>query len=322
MLFKRFFAFVIDAFLLGATTTLLSLIFRSVLLSLGENLWYIGFIIAAIYFIWFNSKNGKGQTIGMRVLKLKLVDQNKKVISIKQASIRYIVLSFVIFSSGMGQSVSSSVDSNNLIFLSIFSLIQFFIFYTIIIALVINKEHYGLHDYISNSYVIDTKQKDEDLLIKPIKQVFSEQKIRLIIFTIIFIILALGIVTLPYSMRSNIAANLNFQEMQNLKILLDDTEYISNTSIQTQLSNNLNNENASTKNLVISVAVNYDIYIDNDKSQKLFNDLKESITSNFQPINEYNNLIIVQRTGYNLGISNFYMSKQETFEFTKEIEND
>jgi len=122
----RFFAFFIDSIGVGIVSNILtSFMGSSDPLDPGRN--SLGTLIGILYFSYFWSAQGGGQTLGMRVLNLKVVRTDGSALTLLQAFVRYIGL--------------------------IISIVPLFIG-VIWAAFDANKQ--GWHDKIANTYVIRT----------------------------------------------------------------------------------------------------------------------------------------------------------------------
>ncbi len=89
---RRVGALFIDTLILGVVGFLLGLAFESTFVQIGGWGRFIGFVIALVYFGVMNSKLTDGQTIGKRLLNLRVVDSENKTISLVRSTLRYIVL--------------------------------------------------------------------------------------------------------------------------------------------------------------------------------------------------------------------------------------
>ena len=85
-------ALIIDSLILGVAGFLLGLALESAFAQIGGWGRLIGFVIALVYFGAMNSKLFEGQTIGKRLLKLRVVDSDNQTISLEKSVLRYIVL--------------------------------------------------------------------------------------------------------------------------------------------------------------------------------------------------------------------------------------
>ena len=74
--YKRILAYIVDSLVLGLFGAALGFLFTSSFLALGWKGRFIGFIISISYFAIFNSHLANSQTIGQKILKIKVISSN------------------------------------------------------------------------------------------------------------------------------------------------------------------------------------------------------------------------------------------------------
>jgi uncharacterized RDD family membrane protein YckC len=122
----RTFAYLIDAIGIGIVSGIIgSIISRD---PTGGTANGLSFLIGLAYFCYFWSSNGGGQTLGMRVLDLKVIRTDGSLLTITQALIRYLGLfvSFICLAIG-------------------------------VIWVAFDADKQGWHDKIAGTYVVRTK---------------------------------------------------------------------------------------------------------------------------------------------------------------------
>jgi uncharacterized RDD family membrane protein YckC len=122
----RTFAYIIDAIGIGIVSGILGSILGGGPTGTTSN--GLSFLIGLAYFAYFWSLNGGGQTLGMRVLDLKVIRTDGSALTITQALIRYLGLfvSFICLAIG-------------------------------VIWVAFDADKQGWHDKIAGTYVIRTK---------------------------------------------------------------------------------------------------------------------------------------------------------------------
>ena len=97
----RTFAYLIDAIGIGIVSGVVASITGSGPAGTTSN--GLSFLIGLAYFCYFWSAQGGGQTLGMRVLNLKVVRTDGSALTLTQALIRYVglIVSFVCFAIGV-----------------------------------------------------------------------------------------------------------------------------------------------------------------------------------------------------------------------------
>lgn len=158
---KRFAAFVLDTILLGIVGLLLGLVFEKQFVELGAWGRLVGFIVALLYFGLLNSNIFNGQTLGKRLLKIRVVDKNNNTISLPKSFLRYSILGIPFFLNNAqfhpDVLVSYwSVPISMLVFGGLLSIVYLYVFNRI--------TRQSLHDIIIGTYVIDTQAEKQKLL--------------------------------------------------------------------------------------------------------------------------------------------------------------
>jgi uncharacterized RDD family membrane protein YckC len=120
----RTFAYILDAIGIQIVSSILS----SVMGSSPTSANGLNLLIGLVYFCYFWSAQGEGQTLGMRVFNLKVVRTDGSALTITQALIRYVglFLSFICFAIG-------------------------------VIWVAFDADKQGWHDKIAGTYVVRTK---------------------------------------------------------------------------------------------------------------------------------------------------------------------
>ena len=162
---RRLFAFFIDVIILGIIGIGIGTLFYDILAELGGWGRLLGFSIALLYFGLLNSSIGSGQTIGKRVLKIKVVDIDKKTISAPKSILRFMILGIPYFLNGA--LIPPEILINTFVSL-VLGLVVFFGCGAIIYLFIFNREtRQSLHDLITGTYVVNISS-DEALPTKPI----------------------------------------------------------------------------------------------------------------------------------------------------------
>lgn len=89
---RRFFAFAIDSLILGAVGSLILVLYTSEIIDLGWSARLIGLAIGIVYFAIQDSSICRGQTVGKRILGIRVVNESGGYISPLKAAARYVVL--------------------------------------------------------------------------------------------------------------------------------------------------------------------------------------------------------------------------------------
>ena len=198
---RRIGAFIIDSIILGIIGYVLGLFLSSWFVEIGVWGRLIGFTIALLYFGTLNSSIFNGQTLGKKLLKIKVVNSDNETIGILKSFARYSILGIPFFLNG-------AKFSNEILFspfMYVLSILVFGGMFGIIYLYIFNrKTRQSLHDVIVGTYVvnIDTSKEDIQPMWKP----------HLVVVGILFIISGL----IPVY-TSNLAQESSFQELLNAR---------------------------------------------------------------------------------------------------------
>ncbi|MGH2489979.1 MAG: RDD family protein [Candidatus Limnocylindria bacterium] len=122
----RTFAYIIDAIGVGIVSGIIGSILGGG--ATGTTANGVSFLLGLAYFCYFWSSNGGGQTLGMRVLDLKVVRTDGSALTLTQAVIRYLGL-----------------------------FVSFLCIFIGVIWVAFDADKQGWHDKIAGTYVIRTK---------------------------------------------------------------------------------------------------------------------------------------------------------------------
>ena len=147
---RRIFAFLIDSILLGIVGATLGFFFFDEFAKLGQSGRLIGFVIAILYFGLLNSSIGNGQTIGKRLLKIKVISAvDDNLISLPKSAWRYIVLALPFYCNNL------TLPLENQLLMILLALVVFgmggLLFYLYIFN---RKTRQSLHDLAAKTLVV------------------------------------------------------------------------------------------------------------------------------------------------------------------------
>ena len=148
---RRLGAFAIDMLLLGLVGMTLGWLLFDTLARMGAYARLIGFAIALAYFGLGNSRLGGGQTLGKRLLGVRVVDAHDQLLSLPRALLRYVVLGVPFFVNGLPLSPEQATSSplgyllSLVLFGGIFAIVYLYVFN--------RRTRQSLHDLAVGSYV-------------------------------------------------------------------------------------------------------------------------------------------------------------------------
>jgi uncharacterized RDD family membrane protein YckC len=155
-IWRRLFAFLLDAFLLGIVGAIVGAAFFDTLVRMGPLARVVGFCIALYYFGLFDSSVGNGQTIGKRFLRLKVVDAQGGMLSLEEAILRFIIFAVPFFANGLPLPISRTPW----VVSALLGIVVFGGGAANLYLLIFNRPmRQGLYDLSVNSYVVMTESE-------------------------------------------------------------------------------------------------------------------------------------------------------------------
>jgi len=120
----------------------------------------IGFVIALLYFGAMNSKLFKGQTLGKKILNLRVVDSSNYPITLGRSIFRYIVLATPFLLNGINIPVEAfqsflMYPLSMVIFGGVFSILYLYAFN--------RATRQSLHDLAVGSFVVNAEVEKQDV---------------------------------------------------------------------------------------------------------------------------------------------------------------
>lgn len=151
---RRFFAFLIDTFIIAFFGKLLGTLFGDFFVQLGDYGKIIGFAVVSFYFGIGNSKLSKGQTLGKKLLKIRVVNKFSKTISVFKSFLR--AIPFAVFILLNGTQVPETFAALSIIFSTIIFSIPILEIYFFIVN---RHSLQSLHDLWSGTFVVTVKSE-------------------------------------------------------------------------------------------------------------------------------------------------------------------
>lgn len=161
---RRLIAFVIDVFLLGIFGNLVGSLFYENLIHLPI-VWgrAIGFLIALAYFGLLNSDVGDGQTLGKKLLGIKVQSRSGENLSLPTSCLRFTVLGLFYFLNGLQFPIGwIAYESLLVISTPVLALLVFGFGGTIVYLFIFNRQtRQSLHDLVVDSVVVYVESEGE-----------------------------------------------------------------------------------------------------------------------------------------------------------------
>ncbi len=157
---RRIIAFAIDAIIIGVIGYLLGFILYEFFVKIGSWARLYGFAIALAYLGIMNSSVGGGQSVGKRIVAIKVVDKNGNVLNIFKSFLRYGILVIPFF-------LNRAPISEELLYSwagVVLSILLFGLGLAIIYLFLFNRlSRQSLHDIISGSFVVNENLSTENV---------------------------------------------------------------------------------------------------------------------------------------------------------------
>lgn len=157
---RRIAALLVDSVVLGVVGFVLGLLFESNFIEMSSWGRLIGFLIFLAYFGLMNSAIFNGQTIGKKLLKVRVVDASNSTISLGRSFIRYIILGTPLFLNALqftGDTVPAFIlyPIYIIVFGGLMSILYLYLFNT--------ASRQSLHDLLMGTYVVNAEQPKQEL---------------------------------------------------------------------------------------------------------------------------------------------------------------
>ncbi|KZN29028.1 hypothetical protein N480_09680 [Pseudoalteromonas luteoviolacea S2607] len=157
---RRIGALAIDTLVLGVLGYVLGLFLEDLFVELGGWGRLIGFALSITYFGIMNSSLFNGQTVGKKLLNIRVVDSSNLTISLPKSFLRYSFLA-VPFALNGAQIMNEALLS---FLVYPLSMILFGFFFSIVYLYIFNRStRQSLHDLAVGTYVVNVKVSSEKL---------------------------------------------------------------------------------------------------------------------------------------------------------------
>jgi len=169
---RRLVAFLIDMLLLAIIGWLVGASFLDTFAKLGSYGRAVGFVVAMVYFGWFDSRMGGGQTLGKRILGVQVVNAQGQLLSVPRALLRYTVIGLPYFLNGFFIPDVAYSTLMKYVVPPILSLIVFGGLLSLAYLYVFNRRtRQSLHDLAVGSYVVRVKNTQPSQQLQPLWRV-------------------------------------------------------------------------------------------------------------------------------------------------------
>ena len=293
---RRIGAFLIDSSILCCLGLILGLFFSKQFVELGGWGRAIGFLIAAIYFAIMNSRIGKGQTIGKRILNIQVIDKNGKLLNLSNSTLRYSIFGIPYFLNG-------AVIPESILYPIGIYIVSLFVFgfgFSIIYLSIFNRNtRQSLHDIIVGTFVIRKNIESAET----IKSIWS------IHYAICGIIMVLALLT-PIS-TNQLSRNEKFSELIKTREQIQNVPPVVYASIQ-DCQSTFSPVDGQAKT---TTYLNANVLLNNPKikDEKLAIKIAKILLETHKEANQRNFIRVVLTYGYDIGIASKWNRCQYSF---------
>ena len=292
---QRIGAFVVDTIILGVVGLLLGLVFESVFVQMGSWGRLVGFIIALAYFAIGNSQITGGQTLGKKLLRIKVVNTQGTAISLGKSIFRYIILGVPFFINGINIP-DSKLEAvliypiSIIIFGGVLSTLYLYIFNRI--------TRQSLHDLIVGTYVVNIDTQKQE--------VAEVWKGHFIVVAIIFILSAAVVF-----FTDDVAQTTPFKNLIAVQNALTNEPDIRQASVS---KNTTTHQSGDTTE--VSDTISVQVFLNNNdiKNDKLARRLAVITVDNYADSKAIDAVNVILTCGYDIGIASKRNSYSSSFE--------
>jgi uncharacterized RDD family membrane protein YckC len=288
---RRLGAFFLDCLLLSAIGVAVGFFLTEQFVRLGPWGRLLGFSVAIAYFGTLNSKLTSGQTLGKRLLKIKVVSEDGRPLSVPKAFVRFLPL-------GAPWFLNNAQFSESVLFslwLCVLSAV-FGIGLSVMYLYVFNrKSRQSLHDLLVGSYVVSGETTGSVVAGAP-------WRVHLAVCVLLVVVSAIA----PYFTR-NLAASEPFASLKNFYRTVSSEPWVVHAQVHKgQTFMTTTNKGKSTTTYLNITAYSKDPNIENAARAKHLANLALSADSSAGGVDVIEVTLVY---GYDIGIASFWQSK-------------
>lgn len=300
---RRLLAFFVDCLVLGVPAAFVGNFFFDELAALGQNGRAIGFVVSLLYFSLLNSSVGGGQTIGKRLLGIRVVGASGKPIGLARAVLRTLVLALPFYLNGLELTpfVPANMPDVETLAVGAVGLLVFGFGGAIVYLFVFNrKTRQSLHDLFVESFVVRAPSEGE-----------ISARTWPAHLGVAIVLMALGVSAPAFvvPLANQLGSRETFSSLQRLQDELGrdpDIESVSATTEWTTFSS-LNSGSSTTRLLVITVQLRKRV---NDM-QSIINRVAAKVLKLEPKILGQDVLQVVVMSGFDIGIARVSNSQSD-----------
>ncbi len=292
---RRIGAFFIDSLMLGAVGLGLGFFLEKQFVQLGGWGRFVGFFIALFYFGLLNSKIGNGQTIGKKILNIRVVNNDNQTIDLIQSIARYSIFGVPYFLNG-AHFTTEAMKSFwvypicFIIFGGLLSAIYLYVFN--------RATRQSLHDLAVGTYVVNSKV--EKTSVGPV------WRTHLIVVSILFLASAIAPVFLSKLMQKEL-----FKDLIEAQEMLSEQPAVNYVAVSSTITSLITDseDKKNTKYFSARVFIDNASVTDTAFAKKLATIL--ATKNSRAPKVDFIQIILIY--GYDIGISSSWISRSHDF---------
>jgi uncharacterized RDD family membrane protein YckC len=291
---RRLFAFCLDGLFLGAIGAGIGLVAYDRLVALGDWGHAVGFAIALVYFGVMDSELSGGQTLGKRILGIKVVTANGAPLSVSAATLRATIFCVPYFLNGAF--IDAGVITSWLV-----TFLFFGVGVSIVYLLLFNRQtRQSLHDLAVAAYVVSNKSGDS---------IDASKSMSAVHFGAVGLILAAALV-LPYFVQ-RITSSSPFARLMSLQQALQQDPDVRHASAIIGVSKFFGKDQSTTTTHIFSSDIVLSRRVTDFDS--LANRLARIILDHDPSTEKEDEIVISIHYGYDIGIASAWRSRNFAF---------
>lgn len=296
----RILAFLIDCLVLGVIGACLGLVLFDFFMSLGEAGRLIGFVIALSYFGVMNSRVFRGQTLGKKIMKIRVSSKDGASLNLMTSFYRSSIVCIPLSLNGLFFDNKLMGSWLGIVIGIALSVLVFGIILSIVYLLIFNrKTRQSLYDILIGSYVI--RAQDENVAI-----VGGRLWRGHVVVVAGLILLA---VAAPIVGERIAAGSTAFSSLLALQQTIGKDIDVRNVSVF-EGANSFHNMNSNTTKITTSISISAVLKAKNVDRVALVNRIAQIVLAQDANVDEKDFINITLVTGYDIGIASSWKSQQ------------
>jgi hypothetical protein len=239
------------------------------------------------------SKVSNGQTIGKRLLRIAVRDKNNKPLSIQRSLLRISILAFPALLNGWALPIFNNTIINWLVGIIVFGGIV-----TIAYTMLFNRgSRQGIHDLVCGTYVV--RLRGEGIEAFPIAAKKHWIVSGTLVATVIMIIPGMLI------FRGTVISKIGLSDIVYTQEILNNDSRFHTAGVQYNttriIAGNVTPAGSTIRSIIVEVW--YKGAPSNQERSRVITDISKVVLENVDNIDQYDNLRIIVRSTYDLGIA-------------------